>query len=581
MSRSNIYNNRFKPSNRLNFTSSIKGMLLFVIAFAVVGGSYKLWRSFAATPASSSNPHGVYIADFFSAPTASNLSNPNIDGYFQGFKWNLCEPSAGVFRWNSAGCSIDGDLTAVRNTGKQVTLGIDTGSYTPSWAEPKSLNFIISAHNGKFGKCHNDTIPIPWDSTYQSNLHNFINQLQAHLKSVGLYNTVSQVKLTGITEDTEETRMPAETPQACKLPDGTSSSMTNAPQLWAQNGYTQGKVEAAWETMAGYWATAFPDKILGNPTIRNMGFPNIVNGEVQPGTPSTTQDLVKYGASHWGSRYLLMENALSDTSTEPMASFALTNHLPLSIGFQLEDIRYGQAAGANGIPEPAEPAFHNAIVNGVKFKMSYLEIFPNDTADYTAGVAYAHSVLSPTTTNPTCPSGQTGVPPHCVTPTTAKCPSGQTGTPPHCVSSKSGSSTGAAGTTSSSSSCCITTSADSNTSEQIGLPSGTDLSTVSSVTYALDGKVLAVETTAPFTYDLNTGKLGNGCHTLTTTVLNKNSTQTITTKTICVKHPVKWYNHTAINITISIILLAIGGLTVLLLLKPGLRTRLLGLVHLR
>ena len=41
-----------------------------------------------------------------------------------------------------------------------------------------------------------------------------------------------------------------------------------------------------------------------------------------------------------------------------------------------------------------------------------------------------------TPTRPTCPAGQTGTPPNCVTPSSTNCPAGQTGTPPNCVKKK-------------------------------------------------------------------------------------------------------------------------------------------------
>ena len=557
------------PNMRRSMTRSRFNLAALALTMMIAGtaGYYLLYGSHASTAPS----RGVYVADFFSSPTAANLANSNIDGFFQGYKWNLCEPSAGVYKWTSAGCPLNSDLTAIKNAGKQVALGIDTGSDTPSWAEPQSLSFIISPHDGMFGKCHNDVIPIPWDPTYQHNLQDMINSLSAYLKSAGLYDTVSQVKLTGITEDTEETRMPAETPKACTESDVTPSiqtSLTNAPALWAQNGYTQARVEGAWETMAGYWASAFPDKTLGNPTIQSNGFPNIVNGVVQSGNATTTQDLVTYGAHQWGSRYLTMENALSDTSNEPMAAYATSNHLTLSIGFQLEDIRYGPAAAANGIHEPLEPAFTNAVSHGISLGMSYLEIFTNDPADYAAGVAYAHSKLSPAPS--ACPTGQTGTPPNCTTPGSKT--TSPTTTPTAC-SACSKATSSANGTTAETTG--ISVQAGSNSIVDLAPPAGTDLSQVVKVTYAVDGKVIATVTVPPFGYDYDTELLKGGCHTLTTIVYDKNGSSTTSSKNLCVQGAKSWYKQPALWILTAIILIGLGGLVYYSLRSPRWWKRLL------
>jgi fibronectin type 3 domain-containing protein len=60
------------------------------------------------------------------------------------------------------------------------------------------------------------------------------------------------------------------------------------------------------------------------------------------------------------------------------------------------------------------------------------------TAINSVGPSPNSSTVSATTlANPTCPTGQTGTPPNCVTPVTSTCPSGDTGTYPNCIAPSS------------------------------------------------------------------------------------------------------------------------------------------------
>ena len=174
----------------------------------------------------------------------------------------------------------------------------------------------------------------------------------------------------------------------------------------------------------------------------------------------------------------------------------------------------------------------------------------------------------------TCPTGQTGTPPNCTTPPPATCPTGQTGTPPKCLPANGSGSGSGSSSGSPSSACCAATAPITGPTTKLGLPPGTDPTKVVSVTYAIDGKVLAVETKFPFTYNFDTTKLTNGCHLLVTTIPNKDNTKTTNTKKLCINHPTKWYEHKVLNIIIGIILIAGAGTTALLIYKPAWRSKL-------
>jgi hypothetical protein len=376
-----------------------------VVVAAAIGGAIVLHGSSSTpnspsanspsgTPSSPNAPatasHGVYIANFFAKADPKLLSNPNIDGSFQAYRWSTLEPAKGDFQWKR----FDADMRVASANGKKIALGIDTGSYAPEWAKPHALTFVIAAHNGAFGHGQRISVPIPWDTTYESNVHDVANAVAAHLHSTGFYDLVTQIKLTGITETTEETRMPAQAVSALSMVNGvatSSAATTDATPLWHSNGYTRSQAEDAWKTMAGYWAAAFPDKTLAMPTIPSGGFPNIDDsGRIQPGKDTiTTQDLVEYGTRTWGRRFMVMHNSLSDTSTPTNQALQVKAFSEgASVGFQFDDQDFGQVDSA------PESRFADAANAGIEMHMTYTEVFRNDPAAYPSTIAHLHSELS-------------------------------------------------------------------------------------------------------------------------------------------------------------------------------------------
>ena len=613
-------------SKKVFTLSSLALVALLVLGFGLFGSSKsENPPSRAAQPsvagASTQNSHGVYIADFFSSPTnpkttggtsrTPQLGNSNIDGYLQAYKWNACQPNApnqSAPNWDSAGCSMDTDIRAAYNASpsKKIALSLDTGAYVPAWAYGNNSNnaivFTIVTHNGNAGSdiCSNPiTIPIPWNrndpnnpndpSLYETNLKATIDTLASHLKNTlarpgtndptTLYDVVSQIKLTGITEDTEELRMPEEFNIQCKNRTNQSEidTVTDAPGAWYCVGYNKSYVEAFWKSIAREWGNQFSSQTLTLPTLSSGAFPatntsgsvmnvspSCVSQAASPAETQTTTDLVNAGIQMFPGRFMMMHQALQPSSTYTDSIAAHT--AGALIGFQLEDLSFGQT------DTTPESDFTAAINIGLGAPhMSYLEIFPNDPTLYPSELAVVHAALNPTT--PSCPSGQTGTPPNCVTQSQSTCPSGQIGTPPNCVTPPvtcttcgSGSS-GNRGGSSGASATPVTISSTSTTT-QLGLPAGVDPSKVARVTYELDGKLLAIVTKAPFTYQLTTATLTRGCHTLKTIVLDKDGTTSTSSRQLCITRSTRWYQHPALNLVVIILLLGAGGMTALLIYKP-------------
>jgi hypothetical protein len=343
----------------------------------------------AGAPTSAAYSHGVYIANFFAPADPKLLANPDIDGSSQAYKWNTLEPSKGAFDWSR----LDSDLKRAQTAAKRISLGIDTGALAPAWAKPQALSFIISPHQGKFALGQKVVIPIPWDPTYEANVRDLADAVAAHLHSTGLYGVVAQVKLTGITEETEETRMPAEGPIPVSSLDGSSVAntfTTDATAVWHSHGYTRTLVENAWKTMAGYWAAAFPDKTLALPTIMSAGFPNIdANGVVLPGKDTTTsRDLVDYGARTWGKRFMSMHTSLSDLYTSANQWLQIRAYGEgASVGYQFDALQFGHPGTT------AEPKFLAGANIGLQLHMTYVEVFRPDPGLYPTTVARLHAAL--------------------------------------------------------------------------------------------------------------------------------------------------------------------------------------------
>lgn len=167
----------------------------------------------------------------------------------------------------------------------------------------------------------------------------------------------------------------------------------------------------------------------------------------------------------------------------------------------------------------------------------------------------------------TCPSGQTGTPPNCVTPS---CPSGQTGTPPNCVSpspsptppvsttpstSKPPTSTGSSSSSSSGSSAAtnytpsgVTTPVAVSNNNRVKVSAPVTVSPaptatspeIAKVEYFLNSKLLITIDNAPFTYKLDTTDILNGTYKFTTETFYVNGKTSTVNQQLVVRNPISF-----------------------------------------
>lgn len=199
------------------------------------------------------------ISANYTEALAPSLNVPGVDGVVLVLGWSSIEPTMGQYRW----ATLDQWMSKAISLDKKIDLAVDAGLHTPSWvfrptpngAGAKPLNFTISPHEGKADKCTSETIAPPWDTAYLNQWDSMLSALAAHLKSVGTYDAVTLLRLTGINRTTDELRLPAETQQSTGL-----ACVSDAVTIWQHAGYRPSLLLQAWDKITGSFQKSFPDK---------------------------------------------------------------------------------------------------------------------------------------------------------------------------------------------------------------------------------------------------------------------------------------------------------------------------------
>ena len=348
------------------------------------------------SPAGASVIHGIYVtADVGKPIPASVLSAPSVDGVVLRFYWKTLEPSPGQFDFSA----LDQDIARVTAAGKRYSLAVTVGNYTPGWvatAGARVLPFTVSPHRGN-GNCRAVDIPVPWDPVYLKELDGMIAGVGAHITGdPARFAAMTQVKVTGIGEYTDETRMPLENPTQSKG----GCPLTDALSVWMANGYRPSLVEQAWNHMLDSWAAAFPGRSLGNNFV-NQSFPDIgENGQISKGAGSAlTNKLIDDGLACYRSRFAVQTQALQATSgTTGFVQDA--GRRGATIGYQLAENRFGNPSCAgvqqvnNVVKAACDPtSLAQALQLGQSSGAAYIEVFPLTVTAYPPQLESAHSAL--------------------------------------------------------------------------------------------------------------------------------------------------------------------------------------------
>jgi glycosyl hydrolase family 42 (putative beta-galactosidase) len=396
----------------LNSSALVAVALIFILCNLSIPAAD---RSTPATPQSTSvDLRGVYIytndVSRITQATANSLtasfSIPGVDGVAVVIGWDAIEPAMGQYQWTL----LDQWVGQAVTLNKKIDLVVMAGGSTPSWlfqpapsgagAEP--WTFTISPHNGATNQCDAETIASPWDAAFLNRWDVMLAALAAHLKSAGMYNAITLVRLTGINRTTEELRLPQETPQSTGL-----ACVSDAIATWQQAGYRPSLLQQGWSTILGSFAKSFPDKYFSVSLIpTSAAFPPIAeDGSLITGTrPNLTQMLLASAAQEFPGRLVVQFDFLMPG--EPVQPDVITSAQTLGTlaAFQTNEYLGGQGAACSEPvtnPTPCNAATYLQLLEtgiyplgtGDSLRAQYIEVFHANASAFPSDILQAHMEL--------------------------------------------------------------------------------------------------------------------------------------------------------------------------------------------
>jgi hypothetical protein len=363
-----------------------------------------------------SDIRGVYVysndLSKLSTPTAnavrSSLGVPGMDGIALVISWSAIEPSMGQYQWTL----LDSWLQQATTAGKKIDLIVTGGSATPSWlfdpqpsgAGAHPINFTISPHGGATGQCDSETIAAPWDTAFLTQWDAMLVALSAHLKSIGAYNAIALLRLTGINRTTDELRLPAETAQSTGL-----SCVSNALTTWQSAGYKPSLLLQGWDAITSSFRKSFPEKALSIAIIPNNAFPAIAeDGSLIKGTPpDANAPLLALASQKFPGRVVVQFNFLMPGEAASPAVIASAQTYGTLPAFQTNEYLGSTGQGAacsepvtNPTPCTAQ-TFLSLLQTGIyplgtanPMRAMYIEVFQSNANAFPGDVLQAHDELT-------------------------------------------------------------------------------------------------------------------------------------------------------------------------------------------
>ncbi len=273
----------------------------------------------APTPGALTLPRGIYYLENVNSPTdgsGNNLSNTVTLSYVSGatlrWRWATLETASGVYNWTAN----DADIATVASAGKKAQILLAAGQQSPCWLKNEGVPVYADTTTFDANCSVNSTetfaaadgsgtiIPIPWNTTYESELGTFISSLAAHLVATGEMSTVSGVVVTSIAQGTSEV----------KLCTGGSACITDTTG-WTALGYSRTNIKNAFTTLLNDWATAFPNIGLSARFVDDAfpsGFPPAGCSGSDTLYP---RELTDIAYALYPTRFIMGYNGLDNTST--------------------------------------------------------------------------------------------------------------------------------------------------------------------------------------------------------------------------------------------------------------------------
>jgi len=296
--------------------------------------------------------------------------------------------------------------------------------------------WLNGGHAG--GRCVSAYIPLPWVKAVQLFWKDLAGALSTHLKHTFVdgqseYSALTLVHVPGLSVYDEEVRVPAVpypskpkgSPVPC--PDATKPA-SSIPQslmlLSSKYGYSEQSVESGFETIAGYFASAFRDKYLALSIFPGTAFPGGRSDAIEQQIISTLAGLTRGNLLLQSDDLDLSSDKAAEHAMQRLTAVARANKVHVS--FQ-SNKRGSQGAACDKrtcLPDTTNGAYAQLLSNGKTLGASYIEVWSYDVVNYpTAVCAVARCTPPPPPPAPKPPS------PH---PQPSPCPPHKPGTPNTC-----------------------------------------------------------------------------------------------------------------------------------------------------
>lgn len=317
--------------------------------------------SCAVLPSPKDMPFGIYAVSHINKPVSeTTYKNPDLAGVFVRLGWSTLQPQENQFNWSA----LDNEIAKAASQGKKISFGVAAGKFTPDWVYQKGVPALTFTGYRGNGNDYTVTIPPPYDPLFLITWKNFISELSNHLKSnPANYELISQIKLTGINQDTLEIRLPKQ---------------NDAVSKWKANGYTPEKIEETWNTLLAHFKRNFPTKALSYAVIPGgKDFPMVDDD-------SLTRKFIEDAATVIGEKFVLQSNAIQDDTGTP--SLLTARCMSAHLGYQTQ--LGNESSPSCDSVQNFKNVIDNAIYQGYGH---FLEVSPLDVETYPGGVAYGKS----------------------------------------------------------------------------------------------------------------------------------------------------------------------------------------------
>jgi len=311
---------------------------------------------------------GVYYLGTANVPiSASNYSNPNVNGVVVRFKWNDVEPTPGNFNWSF----VDEEISKATIYNKKVSLQpLDRPDWLASIGAQQYYYIDKNSAHSTYGQVLSQVLP--WDSTYVSQYKIFIQNLAAKYANnpvVSYVNTIGGHFSRGL-PDTVITNTVTLTKQA----------------FWKAYTYNADSLGSLMNRMTDFYMSQFPSTPLWCSVDYVLFQPN-ATGQARNYLASI---YCNYGISTYPDRFGLFREDISACNPPPSISsgsqWYIMQQNSCRTGAQmLWSVQDGPTRmnQCGILPNTKSNVLDSAVNKALHFGMRYLEIYGADISDPT------------------------------------------------------------------------------------------------------------------------------------------------------------------------------------------------------